>query len=243
MNKTLLLKITQQHYFRSVILFVVLLSFFGIQSFSQTKEPTETEALLNVSVTSISGVPRTGEQIVLSGKKTKKIFTGITDKQGKFSMLISEGDTYAIQYKTIGENVDYGDFDVPFEEGMYTYDLTLQYDPPKTFVLNNILFETGKSLLRKESMPTLNDMVEVMKLKPTMVIEISGHTDNVGTPESNLKLSTDRANAVKNYLVQHGVAATRIQTKGYGDTQPTASNETDEGRQKNRRTEVKIIKE
>jgi outer membrane protein OmpA-like peptidoglycan-associated protein len=243
MRKISLLKKFPEPYFGKLSVLLLLICALFVGSFSQTKEPTESEALLNVSVTSMNGVPRTGEQIVLSGKKTKKIFTGITDKQGKFSVLISEGDTYAIQYKTIGENVDYGDFDVPSEEGMYTYDLTLQYDPPKTFVLNNILFETGKSLLRKESIPTLNDMVEVMKLKPTMVIEISGHTDNVGTPESNLKLSSDRANAVKNYLVQHGVAATRIQTKGYGDTQPTASNDTDEGRQKNRRTEVKIIKE
>lgn len=224
-------------------LLLILINFLFFQSFSQTKVPTETEALLNVTVSSMSNIPRTGEQIVLLGKKTKKLFSGITDKNGKFSILISEGDTYAIQYKTIGENVDYGDFEVPSEEGIYTYDLSLKYDPPRTFVLNNILFETGKSLLRKESTQTLNDIVEVMKLKPTMLVEISGHTDNIGTAESNLKLSADRANAVKNYLVKYGISATRIQTKGFGDTQPVATNDTEEGRQKNRRTEIKITKE
>jgi outer membrane protein OmpA-like peptidoglycan-associated protein len=82
-----------------------------------------------------------------------------------------------------------------------------------------------------------------MKLKPTLIIEIGGHTDNVGTPESNIKLSQERANAVRNYIINKGIAANRITAKGYGDTMPVADNSTEEGRSKNRRTEVSIIKE
>jgi len=89
----------------------------------------------------------------------------------------------------------------------------------------------------------LNDLVEVMKLKPAMVIEIGGHTDNTGSKEINLKLSQGRADAVRNYLIQKGIPATRVTAKGYGDTQPVADNSTDEGRTKNRRTEVTVIKE
>jgi outer membrane protein OmpA-like peptidoglycan-associated protein len=85
--------------------------------------------------------------------------------------------------------------------------------------------------------------VEVMTLKPNYVIEIGGHTDNVGKDESNITLSQNRANAIKQYLVKKGINADRIIAKGYGESQPIATNDTDEGRQKNRRTEIKIIKE
>ncbi len=232
--------------FRIVFLqMVFLLMSLGacFQLKAQNFAPTETEALLNVVVTSMKDVPRQGEQIIFVGQKSKKTFSGITDKAGKFSILIPEGDTYSIEYKNFSETVEYNTFEAPSESGKFTYDLEIKYDPPKTFTLENVFFETGKSILRAESNNALNDLVEVMKLKPGLVIEISGHTDNVGSPESNLKLSLDRANAVKNYLVQHGIAASRITTQGYGDTKPAASNDTDEGKQKNRRTEVKIIKE
>jgi len=82
-----------------------------------------------------------------------------------------------------------------------------------------------------------------MKLKPALVIEISGHTDSIGSPESNLKLSLNRANSVRNYLINHGIKGDRVTALGSGDTQPVASNDTDDGRQQNRRTEVKIISE
>lgn len=76
-----------------------------------------------------------------------------------------------------------------------------------------------------------------------MVVEIQGHTDNVGSPEANLKLSQDRADEVKKYLVSKGVDALRVSSKGYGSTQPIADNDTDAGKSKNRRTSLKVIKE
>ncbi len=210
---------------------------------AQTPEPTETNALLNVSVASMEGKPRPGELISLSGQKNKKPFTGITDAKGKFSVLVPEGDIYDIKYKTFGGDVKYKQITIPNQEGMYTYQLDIKYDPPKTYTLENVFFDTGKSSLRPESYKALNDLVEVLKLKPTMVIEIAGHTDSVGSSESNLKLSFNRANAVRTYLVSHGIAAERVTAQGYGDTQPVATNDTEEGRQQNRRTVVRIIKE
>lgn len=209
----------------------------------QTLEPTETSALLNVSVSSMEGKPRAGEMINLAGQKNKKPFTGITDAKGKFSILVPEGDIYDIKYKTFGGDVKYKQITIPNQEGMYTYQLDIKYDPPKTYTLENVFFDTGKSSLRAESYKALNDLVEVLKLKPMMVIEIAGHTDSVGSPESNLKLSNNRANSVRSYLVSHGIAAERVTAQGYGDTQPVASNDTEEGRQQNRRTVVRIIKE
>ena len=82
-----------------------------------------------------------------------------------------------------------------------------------------------------------------MTLKPQLEIEIAGHTDNVGTAESNMTLSLNRAKSVRNYLISKGIDANRVSIQGYGDTQPIASNDSAEGRQKNRRTVVNITKE
>lgn len=74
-----------------------------------------------------------------------------------------------------------------------------------------------------------------------MIVEVGGHTDNVGSDEANLKLSHDRAKSVRDYMVKAGIASERLQAKGYGETQPVADNETEDGRKANRRTEFVIL--
>ncbi len=108
--------------------------------------------------------------------------------------------------------------------------------------LNNIFFESSKSLLRPESTPELNRMAFTMSQNPTMRIELGGHTDNLGSDLPNLKLSQERADVVREYLISKGVAAERIQSKGYGETRPVATNLTAAGRQENRRVEFLILK-
>ena len=76
---------------------------------------------------------------------------------------------------------------------------------------------------------------------PTREIEIAGHTDSTGTPERNLELSHRRAEAAADWLIRNGILSTRIRTEGYGDTKPVSNNSTDEGRRKNRRTEITIL--
>jgi outer membrane protein OmpA-like peptidoglycan-associated protein len=108
-------------------------------------------------------------------------------------------------------------------------------------VLKNIFFESGKSEIRPESTPELQNLIRVMKNNPSIKIEISGHTDNVGDPKANLALSEIRANEVMKYLVINGIDKSRITAKGYGSTVPLESNDTEEGRKQNRRTEFKIL--
>lgn len=103
-----------------------------------------------------------------------------------------------------------------------------------------ITFATGSAAILKPSFANLDKIVEILKSEPTYLVDIDGHTDNVGTPESNLELSQKRADACRDYLVNHGIAASRIKSTGFGDTRPVADNATEEGRAKNRRTEFRI---
>ena len=112
----------------------------------------------------------------------------------------------------------------------------------KPIVLKNVFFETNKADLRKESRTELNKLRLLLTENPTMKIEISGHTDNVGSDAENLSLSEKRAKSVRDFLVQNGIASERLTYKGYGKTQPIDSNETETGRATNRRTAFLILK-
>ena len=105
--------------------------------------------------------------------------------------------------------------------------------------LYGVNFDFDKATLRPDSEPALNQVLAVMKEDPKLVLEIGGHTDDVGKPEYNAKLSDARAASVVQWLVQHGIAASRLSSHGYGDTQPLVKNDSDENRAKNRRVELK----
>jgi outer membrane protein OmpA-like peptidoglycan-associated protein len=124
----------------------------------------------------------------------------------------------------------------------YLMNVPLQpIDTGASIILKNIFFETNKYDLKTESQIELNKLVAFLNANPTVSIEISGHTDNVGTPQSNIILSKNRAKSVYDYLVAHTIAPERLSYKGYGQIRPIATNDTEEGRAKNRRTEMKII--
>lgn len=107
----------------------------------------------------------------------------------------------------------------------------------KPIILKNITFEFGKSQLKESSFTELNNLATELNANPTYKITLSGHTDNIGQEEDNLKLSQARAKAVAEYLISKGIAPTRITYKGYGSQQPIGTNETEQGREQNRRVE------
>jgi len=107
--------------------------------------------------------------------------------------------------------------------------------------LNNIFFETAKADLKEESDAELSRLISLLNQIKGLVVEIGGHTDSVGSDEYNLNLSNLRAGAVRDYLLEHSIDTARVVSKGYGETVPVDTNETDEGRQQNRRVEFKIL--
>ncbi len=223
------------------ILFLLLI--FIARANAQTLEPSEDKSLLNIKVTNFSGKILPNETVVFVGKKDLKKYTVVTNTTGMAKILLPEGQIYDIQYRDFMEQQDYSSIEVPNKPGAFTFDLTIKFEPSKTYTLKNVHYETGKATITPDSYPSLNELADALKAKPTLVIEIAGHTDNVGNYESNLKLSQDRANSVRSYLISKGISVDRVSAKGYADSQPVASNSTDEGKAKNRRTEVRIVKE
>jgi outer membrane protein OmpA-like peptidoglycan-associated protein len=108
-------------------------------------------------------------------------------------------------------------------------------------VIAGIEFDFGKSTIRPGSRPLLDEAAKILNDYPDLQVEIAGHTDNVGAEETNIALSEKRAESVKSYLVSKGVAEERIKTRGAGPSEPLESNDTPEGRQKNRRIEFKLL--
>src|SRR6202167_3102442 len=104
--------------------------------------------------------------------------------------------------------------------------------------LTNVHFATGKADISPDSETALNDAVNALKEHPDWNIRVEGFTDNVDSREANRKLSSDRADAVMNWLADHGIDRSRLSSKGYGEARPVASNSTEEGRAKNRRVEL-----
>ena len=111
------------------------------------------------------------------------------------------------------------------------------------FRVDDILFEHASADLKEDSEPVLDRLANLLKDRPEIRIEVQGHTDNTGTPTQNMALSEARARSVIVSLISRGIAAERVASKGFGESQPVAPNNTEEGRAKNRRVEIKIIRE
>ena len=107
---------------------------------------------------------------------------------------------------------------------------------------DNLNFDFGKATIRESSFPSLDKLAEVLNESKDWKIAIEGHTDDKGSLATNLKLSQNRANSVKEYLVKKGVATDKITATGFGETKPIVPNDSDANRDKNRRVEFKITK-
>jgi outer membrane protein OmpA-like peptidoglycan-associated protein/tetratricopeptide (TPR) repeat protein len=162
---------------------------------------------------------------------------------GAFLISLPGGKNYGIAVKAEdylfhSENINISEATVSRE---IINDIKLKkVEVGETIVLNNIFFDTGAATLRPESYVELGVLFRLMTENPSLKIQISGHTDNVGSASINKRLSEQRAGAVVNFLIGRGISNDRLTFKGFGFEKPIASNETAEGRQMNRRTEFEI---
>ncbi|WP_338768033.1 OmpA family protein [Bernardetia sp. ABR2-2B] len=223
----------------------ILLSIFlllGLNSLVSAQVDSN-KVLINTTVVDFKQKVRPGETVMFVNTKTDEVFSKISDKEGKCFFVLIKGSEYLIKYKNFGKDVEYQKVQIPDVARLKELKVLVKFQPATAYTLDNVLFETGKASLKNTSFKAIDELASAMTAKKTMEIEIAGHTDNVGDKDANLKLSQERAEAVRDYLIKKGIDAKRITAKGYGDTKPVADNSTNAGKQQNRRTEVKIIKE
>jgi len=189
-----------------------------------------------------AGLPST---VVLTDVNTRQTVSKLqTDEDGNYLITLPVGKDYAFNvhrkgYLFYSQNYNMKNIS---SDSVFNVDIPLEpIEANAKVILKNVFFDTKKTDLKSESITELDNVVKLMNENPNMKILISGFTDNIGKPADNLKLSTGRAVAVVNYLVSKGVNNSRLSFKGFGETKPIASNNTEEGRAMNRRTELTVV--
>lgn len=210
------------------------------QNASQAKD-----APVDVSISDFKKNILPHEIVVFRSQLTQKEYQGMSQDNGKFSLRLPAGDKYELFILGFKDSTSYNVLDIPALAANATYKnpfvVDIQFQPAKTFVLDDVNYETGKADLKPGSFTVLDELVAYLNRKDDERIEIGGHTDNVGKAASNIILSMDRAKSVMAYLISKGIDANRLTAKGYGMSVPVVSNATKEGKAMNRRTEVKIL--
>lgn len=197
--------------------------------------------------------------IIFKDIQTKTVYYGKTNQQGRFSILLPRGNMYASRLVINGIRLPIDTLNVPTDKGVneMSYDVidseicimehymeSFKIDSQKTsqhFVLDDVFFDFDKATLQKRSYTSLYKIVAMLKENPQKQIELSGHTDSVGDDHYNLKLSDRRAASVRNFIIENGIDPNRISSIGYGETKPRETNDTEEGRDLNRRTEMVVF--
>ncbi len=222
-------------------------------------EATDTHAAMKFFVVDkTKQAPITGIVISLEGPDGKKYYTEETDVAGYGEVLVPIGQTYEVVYLSLGRKDVTAKVTVK-DKPRQNIKLTLRYKPRaadrapaaagkgqptgkvRGLRLDGVTFRSASAELTPESLPRLDSVVEYLTHKKSARIEVAGHTDNVGSAKKNMALSERRAKACRDYLIRKGIDGSRIEAVGYGAEDPLASNDTEAGRQKNRRIEAREL--
>lgn len=189
-------------------------------------------------------------EVLVENLSTKQNIAKMATKEGSFLVCLPVGKSYGMQVSKKGYAFTSKHFDLLSENSTYPVEIVLELtpirqtvtsEPSKPIVLENIFFESGSAKLSEISFSELDQLVSLLKDNPARKIAIHGHTDNVGDTAANQTLSEDRAQAVVNYLLQHGIASDRLSAEGFGESRPIATNDNEVGRRQNRRTEFVLF--
>lgn len=187
-----------------------------------------------------------GADIEISDNDKNEVIATVKSNSatGKYLVSLPPGKNYGIAVKKKGYLFYSENFDIPADAA---YKQIYKTVPLQKFVvgnkiaLKNVFYDYGKATLRPESLMELNQIVKLMSANTDIRIEIASHTDSQGSAEGNLALSKARSQSVADYLFASGISKDQLVVKGYGESKPIASNDTEEGRQLNRRTEITIL--
>ena len=183
--------------------------------------------------------------IALADLKTKDIISKVqTDETGNYLITLPVGRDYAFNVNRRGYLLYSENFPFSRKTPDSTYNIDIPLQPlaaNASIILKNIFFDVNKFQLKPESQVELDNVVLLLKENPTLKIQINGYTDNAGKPADNSTLSNNRAKAVVDYISSRGIDAGRMSYQGFGEKMPLADNSTEEGRARNRRTELKVL--
>ncbi len=213
---------------------------------------------LRAIVTDITDGKRLQADVEFSNLTTNKIFLySKTDSKGEFLVCLPSGKNYGLNCNKKGYLFYSDNFNLIATTNVdepYVLEIKLtpiglektqKVDQPmekaKPIVLKNVFFDTGSAELLPTSFVELDHLVDLLNEHIALKIQLNGHTDNVGSDADNMKLSSDRAQSVKEYLIKKGILPVRLVSKGFGETVPVDTNDTDAGRANNRRTEFMIL--
>lgn len=182
---------------------------------------------------------------VIDNQKNQIVATHLSDTNGRYHISLPEQKQYGIEisakdYLFFARNLNFNEMEM-VNDTIYKDFVLNKVEVGKKVVLDNIYFETNSDKLKPSSYPELERVITLMEDNPGVKLEISGHTDNVGSYVANKKLSENRAKSVVDYLVEQGIDQARLTYEGYSFTEPVAPNDTPEGRQKNRRVEFEVL--
>lgn len=202
--------------------------------------PSKTHAVLHVSYTNFEDIPQRNKKVTFVGQKNPKNKIVVkTDDYGEVSFLIPREDTYTVLCESLTG---------PFECGSSPYvsikastgGVNIAFDDTRA-ELKGVTFKAGSAELVGSSLKTLDAAIVGLKKNKKAIIEIEGHTSSEGGEEFNQKLSEDRANSVRTYMMNKGIDGRRVTTVGYGYSKPRATNDTEVGREQNRRIEIRVV--
>jgi outer membrane protein OmpA-like peptidoglycan-associated protein len=185
-------------------------------------------------------------QVAIVELRTKDTLVVVKSDETKGSFMVSlpGGGQYAV-YVEAARYLFYSDhFALPDTGGFVEVTKAIELQPFKvgsTITLANVMFDFDKATIRPISIPELEKLRNLLKANPRLRVKINGHTDNVGNPDYNQKLSEARAKAIVEWLIQNKINRTRLEYEGYGLTKPVEPNTTPAGRARNRRTEFEIL--
>lgn len=208
------------------------------QSIGQNFDFTKTKITLKNEF----GVPYPNAIIILSSSDTNYLVN--IDNNGEGIIDLVQGIEFTVTSYISEEKFEFDEIIfIEKNKNINQINIDLQFDLySKIFEIKNLNFESGKFNIQKQYFKDLENLVILLREQINIKIEIAGHTDSIGDNKTNIILSNNRAKSIKSYLVKNGILESRIKCVGYGEKQPITNNSTKEGREKNRRIEIRILK-